>query len=673
MFTKKELVFTLSGSQTKNKVLEEISNKLVENGIGLDAKEILAGFQEREKQISTGMSDGIAIPHVAHSSIKEPKIAIVKIEKPVDWKAMDGKPSDFIIAIAVPESGRDTHMDLLTQLTAKLANEDFIKKLKEMNEDEIVKFINEFKVEDKKVTNKKGAKNVVGISTCPVGIAHTFMAAEAIENACAKKGYNFKIEKQAAIGTKDKLTSKDIEEADIVLFAAGKEIEGRERFVGKVGIEWSSVGKVIKEADKMLEEAETNPQPINSGGGSSNVTSTGGAQASSGGVMRHALAGLSYMIPFVVLGGIFIAMSMGLGYKPELNPITGNYDMVAQNSFWSAMNFVGVQGFTLMIPILAAFIANSIAGRSAIAPAAILSLAFNTGGGEATWNWDTMAFGGFTNSPALGFLGAIAFGYLVGYTVAVFNNKVNPPKWLAPAMPIFVIPLLFTTVFWIAFAFVGYLPLYGLALLLNNALQAIADAGLLPVLGLLLGAMLAFDMGGPINKIAFFFGVGTIATQPEIMGMVGAAGPVPPLGCALGVLFGLLLGVKFDDEDKTNATSAGLMGLIGISEGAIPFAIKYPKYVFAANMIGGAIAGMLAGFFHVTDVAAHTGPIVYLLGAVGHVDATTGLAATSYSYGLLFLLAIIIGSVVTGLIMAGGLKYEQIRVAKKGYVNPVVK
>ncbi len=666
MITNKNLVFELKGKFTKNKILEELANKLVEDGSASNVEAVLTGFKEREQQVSTGMSDGIAIPHVASSDIAEPRMIIAKLDTPIDWKSLDGGLTDYVIAIAVPDSGRDTHMDLLTQLTGKLGDPEFIKELKKMSIDNTVKFINEFKVEKKKTTAIKGALNVVGISTCPVGIAHTFMAAEAMEKACEKKGYNYKIEKQAAIGIKDKLTTADIANADIVLFAAGKEIEGRERFVGKTGVEWSSVGKVIKEADKMLEEAEKSPQPINagaSGGSTSKATGNGNVQ-SSGGVMRHALAGLSYMIPFVVVGGIFIAMSMGLGYKPVLDVATGNWNMTPNNSFWASMNFIGGQAFTLMIPILAMFIANSIAGRSAIAPAAILALAFNTTTGDATWNYDLMQFGGFENSPALGFLGAIAFGYLVGYSIKWFNDAVEAPRWLAPAMPIFVIPLMFTAVYWLAFAFVGYLPLYAIALILNKGLQSLADAGLFPVLGILLGAMLAFDMGGPINKIAFFFGVGTIATQPEIMGMVGAAGGVPPLGCALGVLFGLSMGVKFDEEDKANASSAGLMGMIGISEGAIPFAIKYPKYVFAANMIGGATAAMLAGFFHVTDVAAHTGPIVYLLGAVGHVDSATGMAATSYSYGLLFLLAIAIGSVITGAIFATGMKYEQVKAGK---------
>lgn len=171
-------------------------------------------------------------------------------------------------------------------------------------------------------------------------------------------------------------------------------------------------------------------------------------------------------------------------------------------------------------------------------------------------------------------------------------------------------------------------------------------------------------MGGPINKIAFFFGVGTIASTPEIMGMVGTAGPVPPLGCAIGVAIGMSIGVEFDSEDKTNASSAGLMGFIGISEGAIPFAIKFPKVVIISNITGGAVAGMLGGIFHVTNVAAHTGPLVYILGAVGKVN-DAGVAVTNYGYGLLFILAIIIGSLVTGLMMAFGLKFEQNRAAKK--------
>lgn len=657
MITNKNLVFKISGATTKKEVLKELSKRLVEDGSATKASSVLKGFEEREKQSSTGMGEGIAIPHVSSKDITEIRMLVAKLDKPTDWQSLDGQPTDTVIAIAVPASGRDDHFELLTQLTGKLADPEFINKFKKMTIKQTVDFINEFKVEKKVSKVAKDAKKIVAVTTCPVGIAHTFMAAEALENAAEKAGYAIKVEKQAAIGTKDELSKKDIEEADFVIIVAGKEIEGRGRFLGKQGAERGNISKAIKEAPQIIEEATKTPQPINSGGaGGSSSTSTGSTEKASW--MSHMMAGLSYMIPFVVLGGIFIALSIGIGYAPD-----GANGMQPKNSFWAAMNFVGVQGFILMIPILAAFTANSIAGRSAIAPAAILALAFNSGGGEATWNWfaDGMGFGGFTSSPALGFLGAIVFGYLIGYTVKLFNQKVTPPRWLAPAMPIFVIPIMFTGLGWVLFTFVGYLPLYGLALGLNALLNIIKETpGMLAILGLFIGAMISFDMGGPINKIAFAFGVSMIGAGDSlnggsvVMGMVSTSIPVAPLGAALGVLVGKLIKVEFDQEDVTNASSAGLMGLIGISEGAIPFAIKFPKVQFIANVAGGAVAGLLAGAIGITSVAAHGGPIVGLVGAIGWTHSASIIIPT-----ILFFLVIIVAALVTATIMAFGLKFEQ--------------
>lgn len=667
MITNSKLVFNIKEKKTKKQILTLISKKLESEGIASSAKEVLKGFEERENQTSTGMSDGIAIPHVSSSAISEVKIVVAKLAESVNWPALDGKKTDYVIAIAVPNSGRDDHFELLTQITGKLGNPDFIKELKKMSLSKTVNFINDFKVSKKKNIKNKSGKKIVAVTTCPVGIAHTFMAAEAVEKAAIEAGYQIKVEKQAAIGTKDKLSAKDIVEADYVILVAGKEIEGRERFNGKVGAEWTHVGKSIKEASTLVEEATKTPKSFGTKGKGGSITiDTGSIQKP--GLLSHMMSGLSYMIPFVVVGGILIAVTIGIGYNPSAS------GMIPKNNWfgeWMAsLNFVGAQAFGLMIPILAMFIANSIAGRSAIAPAAILAFAFNSGGGEAVWNWgfgaDSMGFGAFSQSPALGFLGAIVFGYCVGFAVKLFNSVVEAPKWLAPAMPIFFIPIGATLLFWAIFAFIGYLPLYAIALSLNWLLGLIKEAGLMFLLGVIIGAMISFDMGGPINKIAFAFGVATIGSIADstnggsaIMGIVSTSIPVAPIGSAIGVGLGSIFKVDFDEEDKTNASAAGLMGIIGISEGAIPFAIKFPKVQFIANVTGGAVAGMLAAIIGITSIAAHGGPIV---GFVGGISTTWN--ASIWVALIIYLIIILIGSLVTALIMVFGIKFDQVRLSK---------
>lgn len=664
--TNENLISINQKFKTQDEVLKHIGKLVSKYDSNITINEIYKGLVKREKQISTAVGDGIAIPHTIVDKLKEPLVIVIENSDPLDWKADDKNPVTTVISIIVPKQKQNMHLDILSTIASKLLDEKTISNFKKFSAKEIEEFINMDIKEDPKVVPKVGESKpskevkVVGISTCPVGIAHTFMAAEALEKYGAEHNISVKIEKQAAIGIKDELSQKEIEEADYVIIAAGKAIEGRERFVGKKGIE-VPVKDAFKRTKEVFEEAEKSNEyifePIDltkAKGEEVKVKASGKNHKVS--PMAHILAGLSYMIPFVVVGGLLIAFSMGIGYEI---PKDGG-GMVPKNSFWAAMNFVGVQAFVLMIPILAGFTANSIAGRSAIAPAMIIAFMVNDGGGAALWNYENGEFGGFTDSAGLGFLGAIAAGYLVGYSTKWFNGKFEAPKWLAPAMPIMVIPLLFTVVFWVFFAFIGYLPLYYLALSLNNGLKAMVDKGLLPLAALILGAMMAFDMGGPINKIAFFFGVMFISTEPTIMGAVGAAGPIPPLTVCVGVFAGKKLGIRFDESDETDAGSAGLMGLIGISEGAIPLALKYPKAVFPAIMTGGATAAFVASLFKVTNVAAHTGPIVYALGAVGKENAV-GQAVTNYGYGLWFMFAILVGTLLGAALMILSLKITQAR------------
>ncbi len=337
-----------------------------------------------------------------------------------------------------------------------------------------------------------------------------------------------------------------------------------------------------------------------------------------------------------------------------------------------------------MIPILGGYIANSIGGRSAIAPTMILSMVIGNGSGDyvgpngqkwtdmVLYNWKAGTFGHFSqDNPAhAGFFGAIAIGFLIGYGVKYWYHIVKMPAVMKPIEPIIIIPILFTLVGWLFFSFFGYWPLYQLSTGIKSGIEHLISHNLLFLVGLVLGAMVAFDMGGPINKVAFLLGASYIGKgQPEIMGMVAAAIAVPPLGNGLGTLVGrFVFRLKFDKEDESNATAALGMGMFGITEGAIPFAVKYPKFIIA-NVIGGSIASAIAAMFMFGDNAAHGGPIVYFVGAIGHAVSSGNplkpyIAATAYGYGLLYLLTILIGSCVTAALIIM-FKYLDDRKAKR--------
>lgn len=452
---------------------------------------------------------------------------------------------------------------------------------------------------------------ILGVTKCPVGVAHTYMAAEKLEIVGKKLGHEMKIETQGSQGVENSLTDEDIKNCDYIIIAADVAIEGKDRFAGKKVIE-VPIKEAIKSAKILIENLPTTAK-IQEG----KVENKSDKKSASGGSVKELMNGVSHMIPFVVVGGLFIALAIAIGGNP-----TASGMVIPEGSIWNKVSAIGGIGFTLMIPILAGFIAMSIAGRAALAPAMICAMVANDGAILGTSN-------------GTGFIGAIIVGFMAGYLVKWMNTW-KVPKDLRAVMPIFVIPIISVSVISAALILILGAPISWVMDGLNLMLAYLAaNPALSIVLGLVLGAMVAIDMGGPINKTAFLFGVASIAAgNPLVMGAVACAIPVPPLAMGLATF---IAKDKFTEEERGAGLSAFLMGLIGITEGAIPFASGDPKRVIPSIVVGSAIAGAMGMVLKITDNVPHGGPIVGLLGATSNL--------------LLFLAAIAIGTVVAALLL----------------------
>ncbi|WP_181138580.1 fructose-specific PTS transporter subunit EIIC [Streptomyces sp. Ru73] len=461
------------------------------------------------------------------------------------------------------------------------------------------------------------------MTACPTGIAHTYMAAEKLAQAAEALGHEMKVETQGSIGAENVLSDNDVRDADGIIIAADKDVD-RARFVGK-RVVVVGVAEGIHHPEQLIERVRSAPvygadgTAAGAGGGTAGTGSAGAAGGGSGGGRERSVAykalmnGVSYMIPFVVVGGLLIAVSLALGGHPQAD---GGL-VIPDGSFWKHVNDIGTIGFTLMVPILSGYIAYAIGDRPALVPGMI--------GG---WIANTGAL--YDSKSGAGFIGAIVTGFLAGYLV-LWIKKVRVPKFVQPIMPIIVIPIVATTALGLFFIYVIGRPISWVFEHLTSWLGGLTGSSA-ALLGVLLGLMIAFDMGGPVNKTAFLFGAGLVSKNPEIMGMCAAAIPVPPLGQGLATLVRRRL---YDDQERETGLAALFMGCFGITEGAIPFAAARPARIIPSNMAGGAVAGAIAGLAGVTDNVPHGGPIVAVLGAVG------GIA--------MFFVAVAAGTVVTAL------------------------
>ncbi|WP_374210984.1 fructose-specific PTS transporter subunit EIIC [Streptomyces sp. MCA2] len=457
------------------------------------------------------------------------------------------------------------------------------------------------------------------MTACPTGIAHTYMAAEKLTQTARSLGHEIKVETQGSIGAENVLSDNDVRDADGVIIAADKDVD-RSRFVGKKVLA-VGVAEGIRHPEQLIERVQSAPvyggEPGDGAGGGAAAASGGGG---TGGGKERSVAykalmnGVSYMIPFVVVGGLLIAISLAVGGHPTPEGLK-----IAPGSFWEDVNNIGTIGFQLMVPILSGYIAYAIGDRPALVPGMI-------GGWIATHG----ELYGMKDASA-GFIGGIVTGFLAGYLV-VWIKKVKVPRFAQPIMPIIVIPIVATTALGLFFVYVLGKPISWVFTHLTGWLSGMTGTSAI-VLGAILGLMIAFDMGGPVNKTAFLFGSGLIASGNQtVMGMCAAAIPVMPLGQGLATLIRRHL---YSEQEREIGMAALFMGLFGISEGAIPFAAARPAQVIPANMLGGAVAGALAGMAGVADAVPHGGPIVAVLGAVDGVP--------------MFFVAVVIGAVVTAL------------------------
>lgn len=449
---------------------------------------------------------------------------------------------------------------------------------------------------------------LLAVTACPTGIAHTYMAAEKLAQAAESRGIDMKVETQGSIGAENVLDDNDVNTADGIIVAADKDVD-LSRFVGK-RVLTVGVAEGIRHPERLIEQVRS--APVHTADGAPSSAPAGGGRGGERSVVYKALMnGVSYMIPFVVVGGLLIAVSLALG-----GDATAKGYVIPEGSFWADVNQIGVIGFQLMIPILSGYIAYAIADRPALVPGMIGGWIANTGSL-------------YDSEAGAGFIGAIVTGFLAGYLVLGIK-QVKVPRFVQPIMPIIVIPIVATTALGLFFIHVVGKPISWVFEHLTSWLSGMTGTSAV-LLGAILGLMIAFDMGGPVNKTAFLFGTGLIATGNQtVMGMCAAAIPVMPLGQGLATLVRKRL---YTEQERETGLAALFMGCFGISEGAIPFAAARPAQVIPANMLGGAVAGAVAGLAGVEDAVPHGGPIVAVLGAVSGVP--------------MFFVAVVIGTVVT--------------------------
>ncbi|MCC4318110.1 fructose-specific PTS transporter subunit EIIC [Streptomyces malaysiensis] len=473
---------------------------------------------------------------------------------------------------------------------------------------------------------------LLAVTACPTGIAHTYMAAEKLAQAAESLGHSMKVETQGSIGAENVLSDNDVSEADGIIIAADKDVD-RGRFVGK-RVLVVGVADGIHRPERLIEQVLDAPVyegdgqdagrgAASAGRGSGGGGGGGGGRAGGGGgsgsgkgrsvTYKALMNGVSYMIPFVVVGGLLIAVSLALG-----GDTTSKGIVIPDDSFWKTVNDIGSIGFELMIPALSGYIAYAIADRPALVPGMV--------GGWIAAHGDL-----YDSEAGAGFIGAIVTGFLAGYLV-LWIKRIRVPKFVQPIMPIIVIPIVATSALGLFFIYVLGEPISWVFENLTDWLGGLTGTSA-ALLGIILGLMIAFDMGGPVNKTAFLFGAGLVSKNPEVMGACAAAIPVPPLGQGLATL---LRRRMFDDQERETGLAALFMGFFGITEGAIPFAAARPARVIPANMLGGAVAGAIAGVASVEDNVPHGGPIVAVLGAIGGVP--------------MFFVAVVGGTAVTALV-----------------------
>lgn len=624
---------------SKEAVIDEMITSLVDKGYVTDFEVFKTGILNREAQTTTGLGDGIAMPHAKNAAVKVATVLFAKSNKGVDYASLDGQPTDLFFMIAAPEGANDTHLAALAELSKYLMKPGFADKLRSVSSpEEVIAVFDEAeaadKVAEKVVVAPSGDRPfIVAVTACTTGIAHTYMAEEALKKQAAEMGVDIKVETNGASGVGNKLTAEDIKNAAGVIIAADKAVD-MPRFNGKPLVS-RPVAAGIKQPEELI-------NLILEGKASAYTASEGAATVESSEKLslgkafyKHLMSGVSQMLPFVIGGGILIALAFLvdnlLGVPNDSLSSLGSYNELA-----SMFMKIGGAAFGFMLPLLAGYIAYSIAEKPGLVAGFVAGAIANSGlafgkipyaaGGE-----ETLALAGVSS----GFLGALVGGFLAGGVVLVLRNALrNLPKSLQGLNAILLLPLLGTGLTGFLMFFVN-IPMAAINTGMNNFLSGLEGSSAI-LLGLVLGGMMAVDMGGPVNKAAYVFGTGTLAATVAnggsvAMAAVMAGGMVPPLAVFVATL---LYKNKFTQEERNSGLTNIVMGLSFITEGAIPFGAADPARAIPSFIAGSALAGALVGLSGIQLMAPHGGIFV--------------IALTSNP--LLYLAYVAIGAVVSGVL-----------------------
>lgn len=608
----------------KTEALNQCIDLMAKSGKIADVEKYRKGVFAREEEGTTGIGMGIAIPHCKSDAVTKAGLAAMVVKDGVDFESLDGTPAKIIFLIAAPNTEDNVHLQVLSKLSVMLMDEQFTNSL--INAGSVDQFLNIIDIAEKAKDEKESAKEakakesvevkkddvfIVAVTACPTGIAHTYMAAEAIEKKAKELGYQIKVETRGSGGAKNVLTDDEIAKAAGVIVACDTNVP-TDRFDGKKVIE-CQVSDGINKAEELIKRIASGDAPVfkASGKKEDSHSSVGGKESIGHQIYKHLMNGVSHMLPFVVGGGILIAIAFLIdGFSVDLNSLPAeqraNFGTITQ----AAALFKGIGGtaFGFMLPILAGFIAMSIADRPGLAVGFV--------GGSIAANGTS------------GFLGALVAGFVAGYIVLLLKKVFSKlPENLDGMKPVLLYPLFGIFLVGVIMQFVVEPPIGALNTVINNGLNGLNGASAV-VLGVLLGGMMSVDMGGPVNKAAYVFGTASIAAgNYNIMAAVMIGGMVPPLAIALATI---LFKNKFTAEERKAGPTNFIMGLSFITEGAIPFAASDPLHVLPACVVGSAVAGGFSMAFGCTLMAPHGG--IFVVPTIGNP--------------LMYLVALVIGSFI---------------------------
>ncbi|EGJ38520.1 PTS system, fructose specific II ABC component [Streptococcus sanguinis SK49] len=631
----------------KKAVIEEMIQSLVDHGYVTDFETFKEGILAREALTSTGLGDGIAMPHSKNAAVKEATVLFAKSNKGVDYESLDGQPTDLFFMIAAPEGANDTHLAALAELSQYLMKDGFADKLRQVTSpDQVIELFDQAseKAEEPVVVEpaNEGGDFLVAVTACTTGIAHTYMAQEALQKVAAEMGVGIKIETNGASGVGNKLTAEDIKNAKAVIIAADKAVE-MNRFDGKPLIK-RPVADGIRKTEELINQALSGNAEIYKAANGGGTAESGDEKLSLGAAFyKHLMSGVSQMLPFVIGGGIMIAISFLLDQgvpKDQLSHL-GNY-----NGLSALFNQIGGAAFGFMVPVLAAYIAYSIAEKPGLVAGFVAGAIAKAGiaygnipvykelANKTPEQAEAILKSLAESQVSSGFLGALVGGFLAGGIVLLLRKYIKVPRSLEGVKSILLLPLLGVALTGFAMLAVN-IPMSAINTALNDFLMSLSGTSAV-ILGLLVGGMMAVDMGGPVNKAAYTVGTLSLAESltsggSTVMAAVMAAGMVPPLAVFVATV---LFKNKFTEEERDSGITNIVMGLSFITEGAIPFGAADPARAIPSFIVGSALTGALVGLSGIKLMAPHGG--IFVIGLTNNP--------------ILYLVYVLIGAVVSGII-----------------------